>query len=156
MGPVIAVLAASYLVGSFPTAFLLVKLTTRQDVRMIGSGNVGATNALRAAGKVVGAVVFLVDASKGLLAARVLAPWLLPASTPALQFGCGVAAVVGHCFPVVLRFRGGKGVATTIGLLVGTMPGVAVGCLAIWSAGFLLSRYVSFASLLMAVALPIA
>ena len=149
-------LIGSYLLGSIPTAYLIVKRLKRVDVRTVGSGNVGATNVTRVAGMRAGAVVFLLDVAKGLVAVRGLAPWLILSLTPAARLDCGLMTVIGHAYPVFLAFRGGKGVATTIGVLVGTMPAVAGICLLVWIAGFLLSRYVSLASLAAVAALPLA
>ena len=149
-------LLSSYLIGSFPTGYLLVKWIKGMDVRTMGSGSVGATNVTRAAGSGAGRLVFLIDVGKGLLAATVLAPWLVRPATPAVQLSCGLAAVAGHCFPVFLQFHGGKGVATTIGVLLGVMPAVAGIALGVWVACFLLWRYVSVGSLAAAVTIPIA
>ena len=153
-----AACAASYLVGSLPTAYLAVRWLKRVDVRTVGSGNVGATNVTRAAGLGPGVVVFLIDLGNGLAAVLVVAPWLVAPEilTPAVRLACGVSAVLGHAFPVFLRFQGGKGVATTIGVLLGTMPLVAGVYLAVWGLGFACSRYVSVGSLAATVALPIA
>jgi len=147
-----AALAGSYLIGSIPTGYLLVRWIKQADVRTMGSGNVGATNVTRVAGSGAGRVVFLLDLAKGLLVVWALAPWL----APTLKLACGVLAVLGHCFPVWLAFRGGKGVATTIGVLIGTMPLIASLCLAVWLICFLLWRYVSLASLAMLLVLPLA
>ncbi len=149
-----AALAVCYLLGSIPTAYLLVKVTKGVDIRTVGSGNVGATNAMRAAGCAVGAVVYLVDLGKGVLAAAVVPRWLLGAPTPGVALACGVVAVLGHDFPCFLRFRGGKGVATTMGALLGSMPLVAGLIVGVWVAVFALCRYVSVASLAAAVAIP--
>jgi len=144
-----------YLVGSLPSAYLLVKWTTRVDIRTIGSGNVGATNALRTAGPLAGVVVLLIDILKGWLAAAVIPRWILGPPSPALALGCGLAAVLGHVFPCFLRFRGGKGVATTLGALGGSAPLIAGIVVATWGVVFLLSRYVSLGSLAAALAIPI-
>ncbi len=149
-------LAASYLTGSFPTAYLVVKRLRGTDVRRVGSGNAGATNVARVAGAPAGLVVFLIDAAKGWAAVQVIAPWLVPSLTEAARLDCGVMAVLGHTCSVFLGFRGGKGVATTIGVLLGTMPGVAAACLTVWAGVFLLSRYVSAASIAAAATLPVA
>lgn len=148
-------LLGSYLIGSIPTAYVLVKWTRRIDVRTIGSGNVGATNATRAAGISVGVVVFLIDMAKGLIAAFVIAPaWVHPTSQT-VRLACGLAAVIGHAFPLFLKFRGGKGVATTIGVLVSAGLVIAGACLAVWLVCFLLWRYVSVGSIAAAVTLPL-
>jgi glycerol-3-phosphate acyltransferase PlsY len=145
----------SYLCGSLPTGYLIVRWLARIDVRSVGSGNVGATNVTRAAGKGAGALVFALDVAKGLVAVLWLAT--LPGSPPAraMQLTCGLAAILGHNFPVTLGFRGGKGVATTIGVLFATMPLIALAGLGVWVACFLMWRYVSAASLAAAVAVPL-
>jgi len=151
----IAALGGAYLLGSIPTAYLLVKVMKRVDVRTLGSGNVGATNALRVAGRWAGLAVLLSDLAKGLLAVLVIAPLVLRTATPTQQLACGIMAVVGHVFPVFLKFHGGKGVATTIGVLLGTMPFTAGVFLLVWVIAFLGCRYVSVGSMAAAIALPI-
>ncbi len=148
-------LAASYLLGSIPTAYLLVRWTAGIDVRTVSSGNVGATNAARAAGGRVGLAVFVLDVLKGLLATLVVAPWVLhplPSSGP---FACGLAAVTGHIFPVFLGFRGGKGVATAVGVLVGALPVGALVFGLTWLTCFLIWRYVSVGSMVAACSIPV-
>ena len=149
-------LVVSYLVGSFPTAYVFVKALKRVDVRMVGSGNVGATNVARVAGWKAGVAVFLIDLGKGLAAVVWIAPWFLHPLAPAMRLACGLAAVIGHNFPFALGFRGGKGVATTIGVLMGAMPMVAAAYGLVWLVVFGVSRYVSAASLAAAAAIPIA
>lgn len=149
-----AALVVCYLLGSIPTAYLLVRVTKGVDIRTVGSGNVGATNAMRAAGRAVGAVVYLADLGKGVLAAGVVPRWLLGVPAPGVALACGVAAVLGHDFPCFLRFRGGKGVATTMGVLLGSMPLVAGLTIGVWVAVFALCRYVSVASLAAAIVIP--
>lgn len=148
-------LAGSYLVGSIPTAFLVVKRLKGVDVRTVGSGNVGATNVTRAAGFAAGTFVFVVDLMKGLAAVLLLAPALQPQPTPMFRLACGAAAVVGHAFPVFLTFRGGKGVATTIGVLAGLSPVVTLTFATVWMLGFLLTRYVSVGSIAAAASIPL-
>jgi glycerol-3-phosphate acyltransferase PlsY len=145
----------SYLIGSIPSGYLIVRWLKRIDVRTVGSGNVGATNVTRTAGKGAGLAVLLLDIAKGLLAVWVLAPWLIRPLSPAAQLGCGLAAVVGHAFPIFLNFRGGKGVATTIGVIVGVLPAAAAVALGVWLACLFLWRYVSVASIAAAATLPI-
>ena len=152
---IVVALVVSYLIGSIPSGFLLVRQVKRVDLRTVGSGNVGATNALRAAGVPAGAAVFLIDVLKGWLAVTLVAGWLMSEPSPAARLGCGLAAVAGHNFPVFLRFRGGKGVATTIGMLLGAMPLIAAATLAVWGVVFLLSRYVSVASMALATTIPV-
>ena len=152
----VAAFASSYLVGSFPTAYVLLKWSKGLDVRTVGSGNVGATNVARVAGWQAGVIVFVVDLGKGLAAVMLIAPWLLHPLSPAARLACGLAAVIGHNFPFALGFRGGKGVATTIGVLAGAVPAVAAAYLLVWLIVFGISRYVSIASLAAAAAIPIA
>lgn len=149
---------SAYLLGSIPTAYLAVRWLKHVDVRTVGSGNVGATNVTRAAGLGPGLAVFLLDLGKGVAAVLVLARGLVPAEalTPTVSLGCGLCAVLGHVFPVFLRFQGGKGVATTIGVVLATMPSAAALCLLVWGLCFVLWRYVSVGSLAAAVTLPIA
>ena len=156
IGSSLIAFGGSYLVGSIPTAYLVVKGLKHVDVRRIGSGNAGATNVTRVAGLWAGLFVFLIDVAKGLVAVLVIAPWTLPSATPQVRLGCGLCAVLGHNFPLFLGFRGGKGVATTIGVLFGTMPIVAAAYLLVWAACFLIWRYVSISSLAAAVAVPVA
>ena len=152
----VCALIASYLIGSIPTAYLLVKRLKGIDVRTVGSGNVGATNVTRTAGLAAGSVVFLVDLAKGWVAAAVIAPWLNPHASMTTRLACGLFAVLGHTAPIWLRFRGGKGVATTIGALLGAAPIVAAVYLVTWAIVALISRHVSAGSLLAAVSIPIA
>jgi len=150
-----AALTASYLTGSIPTAYLLVRQAKGIDVRTVGSGNVGATNASRVLGFKGGAAVFVLDLLKGVVASRVIAPWLIPWAGGTGELACGFAAILGHNFSAFLKFRGGKGVATTIGVLAGTMPLVAAVCGAIGLGAYAVTKYVSVGSLTAAVALPI-
>lgn len=150
----LAAVLGSYLIGSFPTGYVVVKWLRRVDVRAVGSGNVGATNVTRVAGKGAGRLVFLIDGGKGVLAALVLAPWLLSPVTPTLQLGCGLVAVLGHSFPVFLRFQGGKGVATTLGVIAAVTPLAGLIVTLVWLAVFALSHYVSLASLALAAVIP--
>jgi len=142
----------AYLLGSLPTALLLVRLTTGADVRETGSGNIGATNATRAGGLKVGAIVTVVDVAKGALPVWAMSvynptsPWL--AATM-------LAAVVGHCFPVWLRFRGGKGVATGFGAFLVLSPQTALAALALWVVVVVISRRVSVASMVASAAFPV-
>ena len=156
MSGVLIGLLSAYLIGSIPTAYLLVKWTRRVDVRAIGSGNVGATNATRAAGLSVGLLVFLIDMAKGLVATSVLAPTFVNPSSQTVRLTYGLAAVIGHTFPIFLKFRGGKGVATTMGVLFGAGPVIAGTCLAVWIVCFVLWRYVSVGSIAAAITLPLA
>ena len=145
----LAFVAAAYLAGAIPFGLLLTRLVARRDVREIGSGNIGATNVARAAGKKVGLLVLLLDAAKGFLptfaAERIFGPsWWLAAA--------GLATVLGHVFPLWLRFRGGKGVATALGVMLATLPGVAAVGILVYVGIYLLFRISSLGSLLAALA----
>ena len=120
----LAWLLAAYLCGSIPFGLLIARAATGKDVRDIGSGNIGATNVARAAGRGAAAATLVLDAGKGLV------PVLL--APAGLRAACAVAAVVGHCFPVWLRFRGGKGVATGFGVSIAIAPWAALAGAAAW------------------------
>ncbi len=151
----------AYLLGSIPTGYL-VGMAKGIDVRKAGSGNIGATNAFRILGKGAGILVLLVDASKGSLAAA-LVPKLVhgminPTSedTEYLQIIGGVMVILGHNYTCWLKFKGGKGIATSAGVLIALIPwAFAVGFVA-WMVVFFLTRYVSLASIAAAVSLPFA
>ncbi|MGI9086406.1 MAG: glycerol-3-phosphate 1-O-acyltransferase PlsY [Chthoniobacterales bacterium] len=148
-----------YLLGSLPFGYFAGQLNGL-DIREHGSRNVGATNVLRVVGKPWGIGVFIADALKGFVAVRV-ALYLAsrnPAGAAYLEFFAILAAaacVVGHSYPVWLSFKGGKGVATSVGSLLGIMPIAAATIFLVWLAVFLLTRYVSLASILAACALPL-
>ena len=146
----------AYLLGSIPFG-LLIGLSRGIDVRTVGSKNIGATNVLRTVGKPWGILAFSLDFAKGLVAAAVVPRLVLAGSPPALAMLVGgIAAVVGHTWPVWLRFRGGKGVATSAGMLVAVAPAAVGLALAAWLVVLLASRYVSLASITAAVVLAVA
>ncbi len=153
------IVALSYLLGSIPTGYLLVKLFRHEDIRSVGSGNIGATNVLRSGGKGLGAATFLLDVLKGAAAVwlgSLLASVLLP-SMPFrdAQALAAVSAVLGHMFPVWLRFRGGKGVSTGFGVFLVAAPLAALAAIGLFAVVLLLSRYVSLASILAAASFPV-
>ena len=148
--------AASYLLGSVPFGLLIARMRG-VDIRKVGSGNIGATNVLRSVGKPWGILTFVCDALKGLLPA--LAGRYIPAPglpVDALPIACGFAAILGHNFPVFLGFKGGKGVATSAGALVGIAPLAVVIGLAVWLVSFFAFRFVSLASIAAALCIPVA
>lgn len=147
-------LGLAYLMGSIPTGFLIVRWLKHTDIRTIGSKNVGATNTARAAGLGPAIWVFAIDVTKGFIAVALIGQWLIPSPNTSVQLWCGLAAVLGHDFPIFLRFSGGKGVATTIGVLLAAWPSVAAVALVVWFIFFLIWRYVSVASLAAAVIVP--
>lgn len=147
-----AAIACAYLIGAIPFGLLIVRLALGIDVRSVGSGNIGATNAMRAGGRSLGLAVFALDFVKGFLAAAAVAPWIGAAEgreLDVLRVACAVAAVLGHCFPVYLRFRGGKGVATACGALVALEPVVFLWGGAAWITTVALTRFVGLASVVM-------
>lgn len=147
----------AYLIGSIPFGYLIVKLTGRGDVRETGSGGTGATNVSRRAGKRAGVVTLILDALKGVVAMVVatmmvnpnwvIADWLIAASA--------VATIVGHIFPVWLGFRGGKGVATAVGVFAVIAPLALLCAGVVFVAVVWLTRYVSLASLTAAASIPL-
>ena len=147
-------LPIAYLLGSIPFGYLLVRFVRHQDIRQVGSGNIGATNVLRSGAKGLGIATLLLDLLKG-FAAVMLARHLAPADFD-LAVGAAVAAVLGHVFPVWLRFRGGKGVATALGVFLALVPMAALIALGVFLAIVLLSRYVSLASIIAAAVMPVA
>ncbi len=148
-------LVVGYLLGSIPFGYLVARWYG-VDIFKAGSGSPGATNVKRSVGRGAGNLVFALDFLKGLIAAA----WvrLLPAPPPVTVVWLGIAgmaaAVAGHCFSVFLRFRGGKGVATSLGGAIALMPWAALSGVAVWLALFLGTRYVSVASIGLAVTLP--
>lgn len=153
----VAVVAIAYLLGSIPFGYLLVRLSKGEDVRASGSGGTGATNVARRAGKRIGVLTLVLDALKGMLAVA-LARWLLPPDTDAYWWtvaGAGVAVVVGHVFPVWLRFRGGKGVATGLGVFLYLAPLAVASALLIFLLIVWKTRYVSLGSVGAAALLPL-
>jgi glycerol-3-phosphate acyltransferase PlsY len=144
------VLLVAYLIGSVPFALLLTK-RRGADLRRIGSGNIGATNVMRASGLPAGLTVALLDMAKG-AASVVVATWMSPASqAPALA---GVAAVIGHVYPVWLRFRGGKGVATACGAFSVLTPAAMPIALVVFAVAVWFTRYISAGSVLATMVLP--
>jgi glycerol-3-phosphate acyltransferase PlsY len=149
----------SYLIGSFPAGYLAGRIAGI-DIRTVGSGNVGATNVLRSLGKRFGYPVFVIDFAKGLSA--VLLSQLVAKNAGSNENSvelaatlAGICAVLGHTFPLWLKFRGGKGVATSIGALFALMPAAAAIMCIVWIGTFEITRYVSLASVIAAVTLPV-
>ena len=151
--------AAAYLLGSIPVGYLLVRIFKRQDIRAVGSGNIGATNVLRTGGKGLGAATFILDTFKGalavLLAAFIAAPILPGVPQRNVEALAALFAVLGHMFPVWLRFRGGKGVATGFGVFLVAAPIGALAAIALFAIVLGLTRYVSLASILGAASFPV-
>jgi glycerol-3-phosphate acyltransferase PlsY len=144
-------IVAGYLLGSIPFAWLLARRWGATDLRRIGSGNVGAANVIRAAGLTAGLLVATLDIAKG--AASVWLVERLTSSVPA-SAAAGLAAVVGHVYPVWLRCRGGKGVATACGVFALLAPAAVLPALGLFIAGVWITRYVSVGSMVACLALP--
>ena len=151
-GELILVLAA-YLLGSLPTALLLVRLMTGEDIRTKGSGNIGGTNALRAAGWKAGVAVTLIDIGKGALAVFLMQRFNPESGWVAAAM---LAVVIGHCYPVWLKFRGGKGVAAGFGAFVVLAPLSALAALVVWFLVLMISRWVALASMVASAVFPLA
>ena len=150
------VLIAAYLLGSIPFGYLIVRTQTGTDVRATGSGGTGATNVSRRAGKLAGVFTLLLDAAKGALAV-VLARSFLTEDFGINWWvaGASVIAVLGHCFPVWLGFRGGKGVATGVGVFLSLYPLALAAAGVVFIIVVALTRYVSLGSILAVAALPL-
>jgi glycerol-3-phosphate acyltransferase PlsY len=136
---------AAYLCGSIPFGLLIARAATGADVRAVGSGNIGATNVARAAGKPAALATLVLDALKGLVPVLIAAR--SPEAPPLLAPACAVAAVLGHCYPVWLRFHGGKGVATGLGVSLALAPWAAVAGGLTWLALYKAFRISSVGSL---------
>lgn len=144
-------LAFGYLLGSIPFGLILTRMAGLGDVRKIGSGNIGATNVLRTGNRKLAAATLLLDALKGTAAAAIASRWGIEAGTAA-----GLAAFLGHLFPVWLSFKGGKGVATYVGVLLGLAPLMVLAFAAIWLGVAKLTRYSSLSALVATAITPIA
>ncbi|MGI4873515.1 MAG: glycerol-3-phosphate 1-O-acyltransferase PlsY [Janthinobacterium lividum] len=151
---ILLALAAAYLLGSIPTALWVGRwFCNVPDIREHGSGNAGATNTFRVIGKKAGSFVLLFDAFKGFVAAYFLPNWLLsqgaisPDNLFYFRLACGVLAVVGHIYPVLAQFRGGKGVATILGMMLAIAPATVGVALLVFMAVLATTRYVSLSSM---------
>ncbi|HYJ51790.1 MAG TPA: glycerol-3-phosphate 1-O-acyltransferase PlsY [Allosphingosinicella sp.] len=152
-GPPLLCLLLGYALGSVPFGLLLTRAAGLGDVRAIGSGNIGATNVLRTGRKGLAAATLLLDAAKG-AAAVLLAAWLWP-DQPQFPGIAAIGAFLGHLYPVWLRFRGGKGVATFMGLVAALHWPCAVAVVLVWLAVFALLRFSSAAGMAAAIAAPV-
>lgn len=155
-------LVIAYLIGSIPTAYIFGRILKGVDIREYGSGNVGATNVFRVVGKIPGIIALVLDILKGFVVIKFV-PGIFPdifvGISPETQGGIlillGGAAVAGHMWTIFLRFKGGKGVATTAGVMAGLAPGIFAAALGVWIFIFVLWKYVSLASIIAAISLPI-
>ena len=149
----------AYLIGSFPTSFLLARAMRGVDIRQVGSKNAGATNVLRTVGKLPALITLIVDILKGVLAVTVVANFFYALGIDLVfefyQGLIGLAVVCGHIWSVFLKFKGGKGVATTIGVALGITPLALVPTIVIWGIIFSLWAYVSLASIVSLMLFPL-
>ncbi len=148
----IVVLAACYLLGSVPNGLIFGKLLWQTDLRKHGSHNIGATNAWRVLGKGPGIFIFLLDFLKGYLSVRLA---MIVLGTPASMVLAGILAIVGHSCSLFLGFKGGKGVATGLGVISMLMPDVTVIVFAVWLLIVYRTRYVSLGSIVAAALVPV-
>ena len=147
----VAALVFGYCLGSVPFGLILTRLAGLGDVRSIGSGNIGATNVLRTGNKKLAAATLILDALKGTVAVLIASRY-----GPDAAIGAGFGAFIGHLFPIWIGFKGGKGVATYLGVLIGLVwPGALVFA-AVWIVTALLTRYSSLAALIASIVVPIA
>src|SRR6478735_5523406 len=155
----VLIIMIAYLIGSIPTSVWVSRYFFDIDIREYGSGNAGATNTFRVLGKKWGTFVMIADMLKGLAAVKLA--YLLPfyidhdLARTSLQIGLGLAAVLGHIFPIWADFRGGKGVATLFGMIIAIQPLVAVCCVAVFLLVLYMTRFVSLSSILASIAFAI-
>jgi acyl phosphate:glycerol-3-phosphate acyltransferase len=149
----------SYLLGSVMGSLVIRRITGGVDIRNLGSGNAGATNALRTQGKMIAFWVLLIDLAKGWIATGKIAPWIIPHVSPALpdlevwaSAVCGIAVMLGHVYPVWFGFRGGKGVATLVGAVLGLGAGLLVPMILSWLIAVIVWGFVGLASIIGAAA----
>ena len=146
----LAALIGGYLLGSIPFGLIITRLAGAGDIRKVGSGNIGATNVLRTGNKILALLTLLGDGLKGTLAVHLAAMWG-PDTAVIAAFG----AFIGHCFPVWLKFRGGKGVATYLGLLLGLSWMTFIAAALVWLVAATLTRYSSLSALVATAAAPV-
>ncbi|MEY3058812.1 MAG: hypothetical protein RL000_164 [Bacteroidota bacterium] len=149
----------AYLIGSIPTSLIVSRSQFNIDIRDYGSGNAGATNTFRVLGSKWGTFVMMMDMLKGLVAVKLalLLPYYIENEFERTNFqiGLGLAAVLGHIFPVWAEFRGGKGVATLFGLIIAISPWTALSCIGVFLLVLYLTRFVSLSSILASMAFPV-
>lgn len=149
----VLIVAAAYLVGAIPFGYIIYRLRSGGDIRREGSGNIGATNVMRRAGAVAGVVTLVLDTAKGYLA--VAAAGWITGGVAWVMAAAGVAALLGHILPVYLRFRGGKGVATGLGVFAALAPRSVLLVLLVFGVVLAVFRYVSLGSMVATAAFPV-
>jgi len=153
MNPWLVSIPAAYLLGSIPFGYLLVKIFRKEDIRASGSGNIGATNVARSGAKGLGIATLLLDVGKAYLAVKI-AQYFVPGVSD-LAMVAAIAAILGHVFPVWLGFRGGKGVASALGVFLALVPMLALCIFGAFLVVFALTRYVSLGSVLASASVPL-
>lgn len=151
----ILALILAYLLGSIPFGFLIVKIASGADIRETGSGGTGATNVTRKAGKGAGIITLIFDALKGVAAVTVARLLTGEDGTSWAVAGAGVLAVVGHCFPIWLKFKAGKGVATGLGVFLAIVPWAVMAAVIVFVVVVWRTRFISLGSILAAVFVPL-
>ena len=149
----IFVLIVIYLIAAVPTGIVLARVMGYEDVRDKGSGNIGATNVYRVAGKLAGVLTLAGDILKGFLPLLACKTWLAPSSAQ-LGIACAMA-IVGHCYPVYLKFRGGKGIATALGIFLVMSPIAVLGAAIVFGITVATTRFISLGSVLAAMSAPL-
>ena len=154
----VLVVVIAYFLGSIPTGYILVRIFRKQDIRTIGSGNIGATNVIRSGAKGLGAATFLLDMLKGCCAVwlgAALAPHLPDWPARNVEALAALCAVLGHMFPVWLRFKGGRGVSTGFGVFLVAAPWAALAAITVFGLIVWITRFVSLGSILGAASFPV-
>ncbi|MBU1809356.1 MAG: glycerol-3-phosphate 1-O-acyltransferase PlsY [Candidatus Omnitrophica bacterium] len=161
MAPVSALIGSlllAYLIGSFPASYLFARTIKGIDIRKVGSGNAGATNVLRSVGKVPALVTLAIDILKGWMVVTIIANYFYTYDIDLLYDAyrglMGITVVCGHIWPVFLKFRGGKGVATTLGVAIGLTPFALIPSALIWFLVFYITNFVSLASIMALILFP--
>ncbi len=161
MDPVLALpgsFVLAYLIGSFPTSYLFARTIKGIDIRKVGSGNAGATNVLRSVGKVPALVTLAIDILKGWMTVTIIANYFysydIGINYDAYRGLMGLTVVCGHIWPVFLKFKGGKGVATTLGIAIGLTPFALIPSALIWFLVFYITNFVSLASIMALILFP--
>ena len=144
--------ALAFALGSVPTAYWYARYFHHIDIRQYGSGNIGATNSFRTLGKKAGLIVFIIDFLKGLIPVLVLKQWGYPQD---VVLTAGIFAVLGHIFTPITKFKGGKGIATSFGVILGFSPWAALICIALFVSVVYFTRYVSLGSVIGVIAFAI-
>lgn len=165
MQRIIPAIIVSYLIGSIPTAYIFGRLLKGIDIRNFGSGNVGATNALRVLGKKAGISVLIIDVLKGLISVLLVGRFVIPQtkaiSNEAVLMLSGISCICGHNWTIFLRFKGGKGIATSLGVLLGLsfkIPGLKIIVFMLiltWFLVFVLTKIISISSVIAGISMPI-